>query len=215
MLTTLCVVVWGATLIVFFMVAGVLSRDTFELQGPLETHVNSEQIGGAAVYFIFLGIAWIFGPIAIRTGMLRYEYLFCIGNALLGLTIFVVRVVMYREASAAWSQLLTDGTFRHSRSSPQSPGSAESTLSRAPEGGSVFAQGIITASHGAFQKATEPLASDIPRHRRGHTAARYIKQNVNFAEPLEYERPPTPTHLKYQSNENPYSLGSGGDITVL
>ena len=169
------------------------------------------QVNGAAIYQVMMGVAWIFGPIAIRTRELPYEYVFAVSNALMGVTMFVVRVLMYDEASAAWRQLVMDGTFRRYRGSPSSGGSAESTLTRSGRESSPFAahSGIITGTH-AFNKPTEPLASDIPRHsHRRPSSGRYAGRGVNFAEPLEYDQPPTPPGSRSQSVENEYASFTG------
>ena len=190
----------------YVMIWRNLSGDKFDVQEPMETHMTAEQVCGAFIYTSLMSIAWIFGPIALRTKERPYEYVFAVANALTGVAIFAVRVLMYNEATAAWRQLLTNGTFRRYRDSAR--GSAESTLSRSGIEGSIFAAhgGIITGTH-AFQP-TEPLASDIPRHgHRRPSSGRYARRGVNFAEPLEYEQSPTPL-VRRRSMEHDVDLFS-------
>ena len=195
----------------YVMIWHHLSGDKFDVQEPIETHMSAEQVSGAAIYTVLMSIAWISGPLTLRTKELPYEYVFAVTNCLSGVTLFVVRVLMYDEASAAWRQLVTDGTFRRYRGSPTPGNSAESTLTRAGREGSIFAahSGIITGAH-AFNKPTEPLASDIPRHvHRRPSSGRYARsRGVNFAEPLEYEEPPTPP-ARRRSIEHDYAMFSG------
>ncbi|KAK8786095.1 hypothetical protein V5799_007539 [Amblyomma americanum] len=70
-----------------------------------------------------LGVTWIFGVFAVGKARTAFQYAFCLCNSMQGFLIFVVRVLQYAEARAAWAQLVVTGTFKKHRGSGPATGS--------------------------------------------------------------------------------------------
>ncbi|KAH6923289.1 hypothetical protein HPB50_026514 [Hyalomma asiaticum] len=79
--------------------------------------ITAAQVRGAFTVMTLLGVTWIFGVFAVGEARTVFQYVFCVCNSMQGFLIFVVRVLQYPEARAAWSQLATTGTFKKHRGS--------------------------------------------------------------------------------------------------
>ncbi|XP_049513847.1 cadherin EGF LAG seven-pass G-type receptor 2 [Dermacentor silvarum] len=79
--------------------------------------ITAAQVRGAFTVMTLLGVTWIFGVFAVGEARTVFQYVFCVCNSMQGFLIFVVRVLQYPEARAAWSQLATTGTFKKNRGS--------------------------------------------------------------------------------------------------
>ncbi|KAH6922888.1 hypothetical protein HPB50_020024 [Hyalomma asiaticum] len=77
--------------------------------------ITAAQVRGAFTVMTLLGVTWIFGVFAVGEARTVFQYVFCVCNSMQGFLIFVVRVLQYPEARAAWSQLATTGTFKKNR----------------------------------------------------------------------------------------------------
>ncbi len=66
---------------------------------------HTDVVAGGLILLILLTVAWVFGPIGLRTQQQGFEYVFGVSSALCGLTLFVVRVLRYNEVSLCgfWS----------------------------------------------------------------------------------------------------------------
>ncbi|KAH7976690.1 hypothetical protein HPB52_018189 [Rhipicephalus sanguineus] len=92
--------------------------------------ITAAQVRGAFTVMTLLGITWIFGIFAVGEARTVFQYVFCVCNSMQGFLIFVVRVLQYPEARAAWSQLATTGTFKKHRGVPAGSWSANSNPSK-------------------------------------------------------------------------------------
>uniref|UniRef100_L7M4R1 Putative g protein-coupled receptor n=1 Tax=Rhipicephalus pulchellus TaxID=72859 RepID=L7M4R1_RHIPC len=77
--------------------------------------ITAAQVRGAFTVMTLLGVTWIFGVFAVGEARTVFQYVFCVCNSMQGFLIFVVRVLQYPEARAAWSQLATTGTLKKNR----------------------------------------------------------------------------------------------------
>ncbi|XP_075729557.1 uncharacterized protein LOC119163685 isoform X2 [Rhipicephalus microplus] len=77
--------------------------------------ITAAQVRGAFTVMTLLGVTWIFGVFAVGEARTVFQYVFCVCNSMQGFLIFVVRVLQYPEARAAWAQLATTGTFKKNR----------------------------------------------------------------------------------------------------
>ncbi|KAK8763706.1 hypothetical protein V5799_033685 [Amblyomma americanum] len=85
--------------------------------------VTAAQVRGAFTVMTLLGVTWIFGVFAVGEARTVFQYVFCVCNSMQGFLIFVVRVLQYPEARAAWAQLIATGTLKKQRGSGPSTGS--------------------------------------------------------------------------------------------
>ncbi|KAH9364161.1 hypothetical protein HPB48_017018 [Haemaphysalis longicornis] len=85
--------------------------------------ITTAQVRGAFTVMTLLGVTWIFGVFAVGEARTVFQYVFCVCNSMQGFLIFVVRVLQYPEARAAWTQLVGTGTFKKHRGSGPPAGS--------------------------------------------------------------------------------------------
>ncbi|XP_065311042.1 adhesion G protein-coupled receptor E1-like isoform X1 [Dermacentor albipictus] len=120
-------------LLVFIMVTRVLfkprmagantkaaNHNSTSASGPGSANplpITAAQVRGAFTVMTLLGVTWIFGVFAVGEARTVFQYVFCVCNSMQGFLIFVVRVLQYPEARAAWSQLASTGTFKKNRGS--------------------------------------------------------------------------------------------------
>ncbi|KAL1440923.1 hypothetical protein MTO96_008970 [Rhipicephalus appendiculatus] len=92
--------------------------------------ITAAQVRGAFTVMTLLGVTWIFGIFAVGEARTVFQYVFCVCNSMQGFLIFVVRVLQYPEARAAWTQLATTGTFKKHRGVPAGSWCANSNPSK-------------------------------------------------------------------------------------
>ncbi|XP_065279980.1 adhesion G protein-coupled receptor E1-like isoform X2 [Dermacentor albipictus] len=90
---------------------------------PNPLPITAAQVRGAFTVMTLLGVTWIFGVFAVGEARTVFQYVFCVCNSMQGFLIFVVRVLQYPEARAAWAQLATTGTFKKNRGGAAPAGS--------------------------------------------------------------------------------------------
>ncbi|KAH9364064.1 hypothetical protein HPB48_021296 [Haemaphysalis longicornis] len=119
-------------LLVFIMVMRVLLKPRMPAAAKSASHttgsgsqppITTGQVRGAFTVMTLLGVTWIFGVFAVGDARTVFQYVFCVCNSMQGFLIFVVRVLQYPEARAAWAQLVGTGTFKKHRGSGPPTGS--------------------------------------------------------------------------------------------
>ncbi|XP_077546208.1 uncharacterized protein LOC144158899 isoform X2 [Haemaphysalis longicornis] len=119
-------------LLVFIMVMRVLLKPRMPAAAKSASHtagsgspppITTAQVRGAFTVMTLLGVTWIFGVFAVGDARTVFQYIFCVCNSMQGFLIFVVRVLQYPEARAAWAQLVGTGTFKKHRGSGPPTGS--------------------------------------------------------------------------------------------
>lgn len=101
--------------VIFTIVTKVLLNTKSNGKVGSESGITAAQVRGAMTVMVLLGITWVFGTFAIGEAKLPFAYIFCIANSLQGFLIFIIRCLHYKEARAAWYQLITTGTFKKRR----------------------------------------------------------------------------------------------------
>ena len=112
-----CCLILFINSIVFILVTRVIAKPPKNKSGRLankhqQVTITVAQVRGAAAVMVLLGITWVFGVFAFGRAKVIFQYVFCVTNSLQGFFIFLVRCLLFPEARAAWTLLLTTGQFK-------------------------------------------------------------------------------------------------------